>query len=273
MDNILLKTLNFISRFRGSYREERNSPRILIFIPTYNAAKTLPIVLDRIPQEFKKKNTEIFISDDASQDNTHLIGIGYKEINNLSNLKIHRNESNKGYGGNQKYAYQYAIDKGFDFVVMLHGDAQYAPEMIPMLLGPFENNEADMVFGSRMKGDPLKGGMPLYKYIGNKFLTFIENKVLGLNLSEYHSGYRVYSCKALKKIPFQLLSNDFHFDTEVLVQFKIGGLRITEMPIPTHYGDERCYVNVVSYGLNVLKTMFEYWMHSKGFIRVRKFDF
>lgn len=273
MNNILIKTLDFITSFRKKDRKKEISQRILIFIPTYNASKTLPIVLDRIPQEFKKGSTEIFISDDASQDNTHLIGIGYKEVAGLSNLKIHRNEKNKGYGGNQKYAYEYAISNGFDLVVMLHGDAQYAPEMIPMLLEPFKNNEADMVFGSRMKGNPLKGGMPLYKFIGNKFLTFAENKVLGLNLSEYHSGYRVYSCNALKKIPFHLLSNDFHFDTEILVQFRIGGLRIAEMPIPTHYGDERCYVNVVSYGLNVLKTIFEYWLHSRGFIKVRKFDF
>lgn len=271
MGNILIKTINLIKNLKK--RDKEITPKILIFIPTYNAAKTLPIVLDRIPEEFKKGNTEIFISDDASQDNTHLIGVGYKEVTGLSNLKIHRNDKNKGYGGNQKFAYKYAIDSGFDLVVMLHGDAQYAPEMIPMLLEPFEKDNADMVFGSRMKGNPLKGGMPLYKFIGNKFLTFIENKVLGLKLSEYHSGYRIYSCKALKKIPFHLLSNDFHFDTEILVQFKIASLRISEMPIPTYYGEERCYVNVVSYGLNVLKTMFMYWLHVKRLVRVKKFDF
>ena len=130
-----------------------------------------------------------------------------------------------------------------------------------------------MVFGSRMKGHPLKGGMPLYKFIGNKFLTFVENKILGLNLSEYHSGYRIYACSSLRKIPLILLSNDFHFDTEILVQFKIAGLKIGEVPIPTYYGEERCYVNVISYGLNILKTMLEYWLHSKGLIKVKKFYF
>lgn len=271
MDNLLNKSLNFISKLRNNTHKEINK-KILIFIPTYNASKTLPIVLDRIPEDFKKGNAEIFISDDASHDNTHLIGIGYKEVTGINNLKIHRNEKNKGYGGNQKFAYQYAIDNGFDLVVMLHGDAQYAPEMIPMLLEPFENDNADMVFGSRMRGKPLQGGMPFYKFLGNKFLTYVENKVLGLKLSEYHSGYRIYSCSALKKIPFELLSNDFHFDTEILVQFKIADLKIFEVPIPTHYGDERCHVNVVSYGLNILRTMLEYWMHKKGFIKNNKFD-
>lgn len=245
------------------------SKKIAIFIPTYNAARTLPLVLDRIPQEIKQSVQEIFIIDDASQDNTHLIGIGYKQQTGLGNLQIYRNEKNQGYGGNQKLAYQYAIDKGFDLVVMLHGDAQYAPEKIPALLEPFEKDEADMVFGSRIKGQPLKGGMPLYKYLGNRLLTAVENWVLGLGLSEYHSGFRVYSCNALKQIPFDRLSNNFHFDTEIIIQFKLKGLRIAERPIPTYYGAEKCYVNIFNYGLNILTTLFEYFLHKKGF---KKFD-
>lgn len=243
--------------------------KVAIFIPAFNAAKTLPIVIDRIPEEVKKGAAEIFVVDDASHDNTYLIGVGYQTINQLPNLKVYRNEKNKGYGGNQKYAYRYAIENGFDVVVMLHGDAQYAPEKISYLLEPFEKDEADMVFGSRMAGNPLKGGMPLHKYLGNKFLTIVANTILKTNLSEYHSGYRVYSCDALKKVPFERCSDDFHFDTEIIIQFKIRDLRIAERPIPTYYGEERCYVNVVSYGLNVLKSLLQYWLHSRG---IRKYE-
>jgi|SRR3989344_5894030 len=232
--------------------------KILIFIPAYNAAKTLPLLLDRIPDDLKHKVKEIIIVDDASPDNTYLIGAEYKQKTSLKNLKVIRHEKNKGYGGNQKFAYKYAIDKGFDIVVMLHGDAQYAPEKIPYLLEPLEKDEADMVFGSRMSDKPLEGGMPLWKFLGNKFLTYVENKVLNLNLSEYHSGFRLYSCHALKKIPFELCSDSFHFDTDILIQFKVKNLRITERPIPTYYGDEKCHVNVVDYGLNILKSLYEY---------------
>lgn len=246
--------------------------KVAIFIPAYNAAKTLPIVIDRIPEDVKRNAAEIFIVDDASHDNTYLIGVGYQTINKLPNLKVYRNEKNKGYGGNQKYAYRYAIENGFDIVVMLHGDAQYAPEKISYLLEPFMTGEADMVFGSRMAGHPIRGGMPLHKFIGNKFLTAVANFVLKTKLSEYHSGYRVYSCEALKKVPFEKCSDDFHFDTEIIIQFKIRGLRIAERPIPTYYGGERCYVNVVSYGLNVLKALAEYWLHSKGIRKIEKYD-
>lgn len=252
---------------------KKQNLKVAIFIPTYNAAKTLPIVLDRIPSDVKKNAAEIFIVDDASSDNTFLIGVGYQTLNQLPNLKIYKNEVNKGYGGNQKYAYQYAIDHGFDVVVMLHGDAQYAPEKINYLLEPFERDEADMVFGSRMTGDPLAGGMPLYKYIGNKFLTAIANIILKMNLSEYHSGYRVYSCDALKQIPFERCADDFHFDTEIIIQFKLKGLRIREQSIPTYYGDEHCNVNVISYGLNVLRALMQYWIHSKSIRQYHKYDF
>lgn len=246
--------------------------KIAIFIPAYNAAKTLPIVIDRIPEDVKRNAAEIFVVDDASRDNTYLIGVGYQTINQLPNLKVYRNEKNKGYGGNQKYAYRYAIENGFDIVVMLHGDAQYAPEKISYLLEPFEKEEADMVFGSRMAGHPLKGGMPLHKYIGNKFLTTVANFILKTKLSEYHSGYRVYSCEALKKVPFEKCSDDFHFDTEIIIQFRIRGLRIAERPIPTYYGEERCYVNVITYGMNVLKSLLQYWLHAAGIRKYEKYS-
>lgn len=246
--------------------------KIAIFIPAYNAAFTLPLVLDRIPPEIKEKVQQIFVIDNASPDNTHLIGIGYRESKHLDKLQIFRNETNLGYGGSQKMAYQYCIDNGFDIVVMLHGDAQYAPEKIPHLLEPLENGEADMVFGSRIAGLPLAGGMPLYKFLGNKFLTGIQNFIMGMNLTEFHSGFRLFRCDALKQVPFKLCADDYHFDTDIIIQFKIKGLRIRERAIPTYYGKEKCGVNVVSYGLNVLRSMGEYWMWSKGWITVPKFD-
>jgi glycosyltransferase involved in cell wall biosynthesis len=242
--------------------------KILIFIPAYNAANTIPLLLDRIPETLKKKVKEIFIVDDASSDDTYLIAVDYKQKSNLKNLRIIKHKENKGYGGNQKFAYQYAIDNDFDIVVMLHGDAQYAPEKIPYLLEPLEKEQADMIFGSRMSDKPLEGGMPKWKFIGNKVLTSIENKVLNLNLSEYHSGFRLYNCAALKQIPFQLCSDGFHFDTDILIQFKVKGLKIGERPIPTYYGDEKCHVNVIDYGLNILKSLYEY-----KFKKSKKFQF
>jgi len=247
------------------------SLKIAIYIPTYNAGHTLPIVLDRIPEDVKSRVMEIFIVDNASPDNTYLIGVGYKNEKGLHNLSIYKNETNLGYGGSQKVAYRYAIEKGYDVVVMLHGDAQYAPEKISYLLEPLENEEADMVFGSRIAGLPLSGGMPFHRFLGNKFLTALQNYVLDWNLSEYHSGFRVFSCAALRQIPFQECSDFYHFDTEILVQFKLKGLRVVERPIPTHYGTERSYVNVWRYGLDILYTLIEYLLHKKGIRRVKKF--
>lgn len=246
--------------------------RIAIFIPAYNAGRTLPMVLDRIPLDVKREVEEIFVVDNASEDNTYLIGIGYKHEKGLQNLNIYKNDRNLGYGGSQKVAYQYAIDRGYDVVVMLHGDAQYAPEKIAYLLEPFRNDEADLVFGSRIAGLPLKGGMPFHRFLGNKALTAIENVVLHWNLSEFHSGFRIFSCAAVKKVPFALCSNYYHFDTEILIQFKLAGLRVVERPIPTYYGDERCYVNIWRYGFSILGSLGEYVFHQRGLRRVRKFD-
>lgn len=249
--------------------------KIAIFIPAYNVAHTLPLVIDRIPQEIKEKVKEIFVIDNDSKDNTYLVGVGYKQQTGLSNLEIIKNERNVGYGGSQKIAYQYAIDKGFDFVVMLHGDAQYAPEQIPSLLDAIKKEKADMVFGSRMQGHPLKGGMPLFKFVGNKILTAIENFVLKLNLSEYHSGFRIYRCEALKQIPFHRCSDAYVFDTDILIQFKIKGLRITERPIPTHYGKESRHpspADLAKYCTNILKALSVYILHVKGIKKVEKFQ-
>jgi glycosyltransferase involved in cell wall biosynthesis len=255
-------------------RLSSHKKRIGIFVIAYNAVNKLDWTLDRIPKEVWDKVEEVYLFDDCSTDNTYYAAIGYKHVKQLDKLTIHRNPKNLRYGGNQKAGYQYAIARGLDIVVMLHADGQYAPEALPSLLEPLERDEADMLFGSRMAdgGDPRGGGMPLYKYLGNRILTWFENRIIGMRLSEFHSGYRLYSCEALKKIPFMLNSNEWHFDTEILIQFHEAGLRIAERPIPTYYGDEICYVNGLGYAFNCMRTAIKYRLHKSGIRHEPKFD-
>ena len=244
----------------------------MVLVVAYNAENTIASLLKRIPEEIWEKSNEILVSDDSSQDNTTETCMKWKKANKKENLKIIKQKKNLGYGGNQKFGYNYAIKKGYDLVIMLHGDVQYAPEDAVRLIKPLENDEADMVFGSRIAGNPLKGGMPFYKFLGNKFLTFIENTILRQKLTEYHSGFRLYSTEALKKIPFNLNHRGFHFDTQILIQLKIANLRIKELPIETHYGDEKCYVKVVPYGLNILKELCKYLLTKNNLKKYKRYD-
>lgn len=248
--------------------------RIAIFIVTYNAASTVRKVLDRIPAEVWDKVAEVFVFDDSSQDDTYLVSIGYKTLHSSTKLSVFKNEKNLGYGGNQIRGYKYAISQGHDIVVLLHGDGQYAPEALPTMIEPLEAGEADAVFGSRMmtRGGARKGGMPLYKYVGNKVLTNIENGLLGTSLTEFHSGYRAYSCHALAKIPFELNTPDFHFDTQIIVQLHAAGMRIVERPIPTFYGDEICHVNGMKYAKDVVKSVLQYQLHEVGLRHYPEYD-
>ncbi|MCU1278815.1 MAG: hypothetical protein JWM53_2361 [bacterium] len=241
-------------------------PRIMVHVVAYNAESTLAKVLDRIPKELRPQLAEVCVFDDASQDATFLVGTGYKATHDWPTLQIMRNAINRGYGGNQKLGYRYAIDHGFDVVVLLHGDGQYAPEEMPRLIQPILDGEADAVFGSRMldKRGALRGGMPLYKWLGNQILTRFENAALGMELSEFHSGYRAYSVKALAQIPFEANSDEFHFDTQIIIQLKAGGFRIKEVPIPTYYGDEISYVNGFQYAADVIKSVLEFRRHEAG---------
>jgi glycosyltransferase involved in cell wall biosynthesis len=233
----------------------RRLPRLLIFIVAYHAESTIVDVLSRIPSELQDEyEVEILIIDDGSRDRTFERGlqVGREGLFPFS-LTVLFNPVNQGYGGNQKIGYHYAIKNNFDFVALLHGDGQYAPECLPDLVRPLTKDGADASFGSRMmtKGAALKGGMPLYKFIGNKILSWYENKMLRTALTEFHSGYRVYSVAALRKIPFDLNTVDFHFDTEIIVQFVCAGLRIIETAIPTYYGEEICRVNGLKYAWHV----------------------
>jgi glycosyltransferase involved in cell wall biosynthesis len=249
-------------------------PRILIFIVAYNAKTTLGWVLDRIPDDLRRENVEVLVIDDSSPDETFQAGVEYAATDHGVKITILRNPENQGYGGNQKLGYRYAIEHGFDFVALVHGDGQYAPECLPQLLAPLMAGEAEAVFGSRLltQGGARRGGMPLYKLLGNRALTRFQNALLGTNFSEFHSGYRLYSTRALQRIPFECNTNDFHFDTEIIIQLVFAGQRILELPIPTYYGDEVCRVNGLKYAWDVCKTMLRARIHHLDLLYDRKFD-
>lgn len=245
-------------------------PKIGIFVISYNASAHIQKTVSRIPKELYDAIQEIYIFDDASPDGTYEAA---KELFADSNIKeklnIYKNSVNLGYGGNQKVGYRYAINKGLDYVVMLHGDGQYAPEYIPDLLLPIFEEESQVVFGSRMlkRGDALKGGMPFYKWIGNQVLTAFENFIIGTHLSEFHSGYRLYSTRVLKNIPFEENTDEFHFDTQIIIQCRALGISITEIPIQTFYGDEVCNVNGFKYAKDVCLSILEYRLHQLHILR------
>ena len=244
-------------------------PRVLVFIVAYNAEKTIAKVVARIPESLLATyEVDVLIIDDSSRDRTFATSHHVSRNESLPfHLTVLFNPVNQGYGGNQKIGYRYAIEHGYDFVALVHGDGQYAPECLPELLEPLRAGRASAVFGSRMltPTGALKGGMPLYKFAGNKVLTWIENRLLKSNLSEFHSGYRLYATRALAAIPLDRNANDFHFDTEIIIQFFVARLKIEELPIPTYYGDEICHVNGMKYALNVVIAALKRGCSMRGF--------
>ena len=232
--------------------------KILIFIPAYNVEKKITKVLNKIPKiVFNKYNIKIIVIEDNSSDKTlSVIKKVIKKKGDKIKIYLIVNKKNKGYGGVQKIAFNYAIKKNFKYVVMLHGDNQYPANKILLLIKPLLTNKYDAVFGSRMINsiNALKGGMPLYKYLGNIALTFFQNLVLSSNLSEFHSGYRSYKVSSLKKIKFKSNTNDFHFDTEIIIQFLKNNLKIKEIAMSTHYGDEISHLKSIPYGLNIVRS-------------------
>ena len=240
---------------------DNRGARIGILIVTFNAVTTLTKVLKRVTPNVWRNVEEIAVFDDASQDATYELAIGLKALRHIEKLQVLSHPKNLGYGGNQKAGYRYFMEKGFDVVVLLHGDGQYAPEILSHLYHPIISQEADAVFGSRMMrdyGGPLRGGMPLYKYVGNRILTTYENQALKMNLTEFHSGYRAYSLHALRNIDFSRMTDDFHFDTEIIIKLQHQRYRIKEVPIPTYYGDELCYVDGMRYARDVARAVRRY---------------
>jgi glycosyltransferase involved in cell wall biosynthesis len=246
--------------------------RVAIFVVAYNAESHIRATLERIPEDLRDHLAAIYVIDDSSSDDT--APTARELTDDMPLLEVFRTPYNQGYGGNQKLGYQYASRRGFDVVVLLHGDGQYAPEVLPRILAPFEDPETAAVFGSRMmtRGAARRGGMPLYKYVGNRVLTAIENRLLATDMSEFHSGYRAYRVSALDRIPYHYNTNDFHFDTEIIVQLLARGMRIVEVPIPTYYGDEICHVEGVPYAANCVSTVLRARANRYHLVHHPKFD-
>jgi glycosyltransferase involved in cell wall biosynthesis len=235
-----------------------NGKRIVVVLPAYNAAKTLEITYREIPFDFVD---DVVLVDDASRDDT-------PEVARRLGITTIVHEQNKGYGGNQKTCYRAALDLGADIVIMLHPDYQYTPKLLTAMAAMIAYGEFDAVLASRILGiGALKGGMPLYKYIANRFLTLFENIMVSHKLSEYHTGYRAFSREILEKLPLDANSDDFVFDNQMLAQIIWFGYRIGELSCPTKYFKEASSINFrrsVTYGLGVLKTSLQFRLARLG---------
>ena len=230
-----------------------NNKKIIVVLPAYNAGKTLQKTFDEIPFDIVD---DVILTDDYSNDETVEVAkkIGIKHI--ISH------DSNKGYGANQKSCYRKALELNADIIVMLHPDYQYTPKLIPAMCALVANDLYDVVLGSRILGKgALKGGMPVYKYIANRLLTFIQNVLMNQKLSEYHTGYRCFTAEVLRKIPIENNADDFVFDNEMLAQCCFIGARIGEISCPANYFDDASSINFsrsITYGLGVLRVSVSY---------------
>ncbi len=237
-----------------------NGKKIVVVLPAYNAAKTLERTYGEIPFEIVD---HVLLVDDSSRDET---------VEVARRLKIDTivHEKNTGYGGNQKTCYRKALDAGADIVVMVHPDYQYSPKLITAMAAMIAYGEFDVVLASRILGTgALAGGMPLYKYLSNRFLTFVENILLSYKLSEYHTGFRAYSRNVLDQLPLERNSDDFVFDNQILAQVVWFGFRIGEVSCPTRYFEEASSIDFrrsVVYGLEVLKTSALFRLRKWGFL-------
>jgi len=249
--------------------------RVAVFIVSYDAEKHIESVLERIPDWVARSLKEVFIIDDSSRDGTVAKAASAQWGESSAPLKVFTTPYNQGYGGNQRLGYLYAIAQDFDIVVLLHGDGQYAPEFLPEILAEYSRpGGADAVYGSRFltRFGSLEGGMPLYKFVGNRILTWLQNRIIGSNLSEMHSGYRSYRTAALRKVPFESNSLGFDFDSDIIIQFTAAGLKIREVPIPTFYGDEICRVNGIKYAWACIKSACQYRLMQAEIFYNPKFD-
>ena len=237
-----------------------NSKKIIVVMPAYNAEKTLRMTYSEIPFEIVD---DVVLVDDASSDRTSAVarGMGIRTI-------VH--EKNMGYGGNQKSCYRAALELGADIVIMVHPDYQYTPKLIPAMASMIAYDEFDAVLASRILGTgALQGGMPFYKYLANRFLTLVENLLLGHKLSEYHTGYRAFSREILERLPLEANSDDFVFNNQMLAQIIWFGYRIGELSCPTKYFEDASSINFrrsVVYGLGVLKTAAQFRLQKWGLI-------
>ena len=241
-----------------------NNKKIVVVLPAYNAAQTLERTYREIPMDIVDI---VVLSDDASEDET------IKLAKQLGIIHIICHNKNKGYGGSQKSCYKKALELEADIIIMLHPDYQYTPALIYAMCDIIAYNIYPVVMASRILGmGALEGGMPLYKYVSNRFLTFIQNLVIGQKLSEYHTGYRAFSSQVLKEINFNANSDNFIFDNEILCQIFMKGYKIAEVTCPTKYFKEASSINFarsVTYGFGVLRVSLTYRLHKWGIIKSR----
>ncbi len=240
-------------------------PKVVVVMPAYNAARTLRMTYMELPQDAVDM---VILVDDGSTDDTVAIA---RELN----LKLFLHDRNYGYGANQKTCYTEALRAGADIVVMVHPDYQYDPRLLPDIVRPIQQGAADVVLGSRLKsGSALSGGMPWWKYLSNRFLTGVENSSFGLQLSEYHTGYRAYRREVLEVVNFALNADRFIFDQEIMAQVVEAGFRIAEVAVPTRYFAEASSASFLAstrYGLGILWLVTRYELHRRGIWRQRQF--
>ena len=238
--------------------------KLVIVLPAYNAEQTLESTFAEIPMDIVD---EVVLVDDASSDNTAELG------KKLGIRHVIRHDKNRGYGGNQKTCYNKALELEADIVIMLHPDYQYTPKLIPVMASMIASGLYDMVLGSRILGKgALKGGMPMYKYIANRFLTLVQNLLISEKLSEYHTGYRAYSRTILETVSYENNSEDFVFDNEFISQTAYAGFRIGEISCPTKYFDEASSINFrrsVTYGLGVLRVSMQHFFARLGISKAK----
>jgi glycosyltransferase involved in cell wall biosynthesis len=236
-----------------------NNKKVIVVMPAYKAALTLEKTYREIPFDLVD---DVILVDDHSPDNTSEVA------KSLGIKHVIRHDKNKGYGGNQKTCYNKALELGADIVIMVHPDYQYTPLLLPAMISIIGNDLYPVVFGSRILGKgALKGGMPMYKYIANRFLTLFQNIMLSQKLSEYHTGYRAFSREVLEKVPFQKCDDDFVFDNEMIAQIFWQGFEIAEVTCPTKYFDEASSINFArssKYGLGVLRVSMRYRLAKWG---------
>jgi glycosyltransferase involved in cell wall biosynthesis len=243
----------------------KDGARVVVVMPAYNAARTLEATYRGLAMDVVD---EVILVDDVSHDET-------VDIAERLGLKVVVHLQNRGYGGNQKTCYLEALRSGADVVVMVHPDNQYDSTLVPQMIQPILDGQADIVLGSRfLSGTALSGGMPLWKFVSNRFLTVVENIAFGLGLSEYHTGFRAYSRRLLETLPFLLNSDNFVFDQEIMAQAVCWRFRVSEIPVPTRYFAEASSVNFqrsVEYGLDVLTLVGRYLLHRAHVRRSRQF--
>lgn len=243
-----------------------NDPKVVIIMPAYNTAHVLAKTYADIP---KAGISELILVDDGSSDGT-------AEAARKLGITVVSHEKNRGYGAAQKTGYREALKRGADIVVMVHSDHQYDPTLTPKFIEPIASGEADLVTGSRiLEGGALEGGMPLWKYVPNRFLTWLENVSFGTKLTDYHNGFRSYSRRVLEAVPFERFSDKFDFDTDIILQAAMRRFRIAEVAHQTRYRDENSQMpfgKAVRYGLKILTTIARFRLHQAGLLRYDLFE-